>query len=54
MPRGKNWLARLGNDFNCAHAPRRPMLLAVHPSTTLTGTPSAGTLAMALLQAGAE
>jgi phospholipase C len=46
-------LGNLVNDFNFGQAPLPPMPLPVHPTTTLTGTPAAATLAAALLQAGA-
>jgi phospholipase C len=46
-------LGNLANDFNFAQLPRSPMPLPVHPQTTLTGTPSATAIAVALLQAGA-
>jgi phospholipase C len=34
-------LGNLASDFNFNQAPRPPMLLPVHPQTTLTGTPAA-------------
>ena len=46
-------LGNLVNDFNFAQSPRPPMPLPVHPMTTLTGTPTAITVANALLEAGA-
>ena len=33
-------LGNLANDFNFSQKPRRPVLLPVHPVTTLTGTPT--------------
>jgi hypothetical protein len=33
-------LGNLTDDFNFNQAPRQPMVLPVHPTTTLTGTPA--------------
>jgi phospholipase C len=42
-------LGSLISDFNFNQAPRSPMLLPVHPVTTLTGTPKASQLSPAAL-----
>ena len=43
----KKVLGNLTNDFNFTQRPRAPVVLPVHPQTTLTGTPSASQLAPA-------
>ena len=43
-------LGNLVSDFDFAQAPRPPVLLPVHPKTTLTGTPAASALPAAALQ----
>jgi phospholipase C len=40
-------LGDLSADFDFSQPPRAPMLLPVHPKTTLTGTPAAGALTQA-------
>jgi phospholipase C len=40
-------LGNLTNDFNFTQRPRAPVVLSVHPQTTLTGTPSASQLSPA-------
>ncbi|MEO6857802.1 MAG: alkaline phosphatase family protein [Solirubrobacteraceae bacterium] len=42
-------LGNLTQDFNFNQRPRRPVLLSVHPRTTLTGTPNASRLPKAAL-----
>jgi phospholipase C len=37
-------LGNLINDFNFNQPPRKPILLPVHPKTTLTGTPTTGSI----------
>ncbi len=43
-------LGNLVSDFDFSQAPRPPMLLPVHPQTTLTGTPTPAQLSTASLQ----
>ena len=40
-------LGNLVNDFNFDQSPRAPVVLAVHPKTTLTGTPEPSQLSAA-------
>jgi hypothetical protein len=40
-------LGNLVNDFNFDQSPRSPVVLAVHPKTTLTGTPKSSQLSAA-------
>jgi phospholipase C len=44
-------LGNLTNDFNFDQQPRRPIVLAVHPATTLTGTPGPKQLPSAAIAA---
>jgi hypothetical protein len=47
-------LGNLTNDFNFSQNPRPPVVLPVHPKTTLTGTPKPSQLSPAAKSSDTE